>query len=279
MSSVILRERHRDILQRRVTTVRFVPRPLPQILHLDGSLPLVPPQVLDRNLPLLGLVPPDHDAVPRPDPIGVLEHPLGLLLLQHNVHLHPLLPQPPRRVDRVPVQVPRHGEDHGLHPRIVERREDVPLLEQLDDDGVSEPESGRGSRLPPERLEEFVVPPPPGDGAELPPSIERLEDGAGVVRQSSDDGGVEGDPIGDPVRVAQFEERPELGDPLGVGGEGGGDVVEGRRRHGRRELLDDLPGEAEVLEIVLDGVDGDLLQFVDEDARRRELLLGHTQLR
>ena len=62
----------------------------------------------------------------------------------------------------------------------------------------------------PPRLEEPVVAPTAADGAKLSCSVVRLEDGAGVVRESANHRSVEGDPVCDAIGIDEIEQRCQL---------------------------------------------------------------------
>ena len=121
--------------------------------------------------------------------------------------------------------------------------------------------------------------PPPGDGAQLPPAVKCLEHHAGVVRQSADDAGIEQQPVGDAVRFAQRKELCELPHGLGIVPEDLGDVVDGVVGQHGSQLFDHPAAQSQLLQIGLDGVEGQLLQFVHQNASGGKLFFWNTQFR
>lgn len=165
----------------------------------------------------------------------------------------------------------REGDDVDARRRL---RDELFFLEQLHDHGVAEAEADGGQGVPPERLEEPVVPPAPRDGPQRPLPVEGLEHDARVVREPSDDRRVDHDPVPEAARLGQVDERPQVrqGGPVadqrlegreraaGVGRvpEHGGQRVDVGRRH------------AERAEVAVQRLGRHLLQLVDQHAARRE---------
>ena len=94
----------------------------------------------------------------------------------------------------------REGDDVDARRRL---RDELFFLEQLHDHGVAEAEADGGQGVPPERLEEPVVPPAPRDGPQRPLAVEGLEHDARVVREPSDDRRVDHDPVPEAARLGQ----------------------------------------------------------------------------
>mmetsp|Transcript_16892 Transcript_16892/g.53955 ORF Transcript_16892/g.53955 Transcript_16892/m.53955 type:complete len:639 (+) Transcript_16892:116-2032(+) len=260
-----------EVLQRHVLLLHAV-----RHFGSEGAEVLDPHQALG---PLVGR----HEGDLRgTDAVCVVEC-LGDLFRSVRVDIHglPSLPQAPCDAHRLPHHVQAVGSDNKVHPG-GKARNDLLLLEQLHDHAVAEAKAHAGDLLRgAEQLQQPVIPPAAADGPQDAGLVEALEDHARVVSEAAHDGRVELDPVAVAVVLRQVEEHAELLDLLAVPHAGNfGKLVERLRSGGCYDLLANVLAEADRSgELLQHCVRADLVQLVDHDARRLEVVVRHAGLR
>mmetsp|Transcript_197 Transcript_197/g.574 ORF Transcript_197/g.574 Transcript_197/m.574 type:complete len:240 (-) Transcript_197:1217-1936(-) len=191
-------------------------RPSRQTIHRNLFL-FTRSKVLDLHLLVFEFFRSDDRTILCSEAIRVLEDPLRLsCFFQHQFYLLTRFSQRGGHLNGGRIQIRSHGKDNRIDSGRFKGGQKVSVLEQFHNDGVSKAKTGGRCWVAPKRLKQFIVSATSSDRPEDTLSIKRFEDGSRVIRESTNHGGIEKNPIFDSVDLAQFQQVSDLVNGLRV---------------------------------------------------------------